>query len=77
MPLYSYHCKSCSDEFEQLVGSGETPTCPKCQSTDLARMLGSIAPMGKMKGFINEGRAQAAKEGHFSNYSKSELKGKL
>ncbi|WP_413204748.1 FmdB family zinc ribbon protein [Rhodospirillum sp. A1_3_36] len=77
MPLYSYHCTSCSNEFEQLVGLGDTPTCPKCQSKDLERMLGTIAPAGKMKGLINKGRAQAAKEGHFSNYSKSETRGKF
>jgi putative FmdB family regulatory protein len=77
MPLYSYQCKSCSNEFELLVGPSDTPTCPKCQSTALDRLLGVTAPTGKLMGKIREGRARAAKEGHFSNYSKSETKGKV
>ncbi len=76
MPLYSYQCKGCANEFEQLVGRDDTPACPSCGSQDLDRMLGTIAPHAHSKSMIAAGRRQAAKEGHFSNYSKSELKGK-
>lgn len=77
MPLFTYRCKGCDDTFETLVRSGETPECPKCQGTDLEKQVASTAPVGKLKGVISSARQQAAKEGHFSNYSKAELKGKL
>lgn len=77
MPLFSYRCAKCEDEFEQLVRSSDTPACPACGSTDLERLVSAIAPGGKLKGALQSARRQAASEGHFSNYSKSELKGKL
>lgn len=73
MPLYSYQCTSCKAEFEMLVRSSETPACPECGSEKLDRRIGGLAPAGKIDGLLSAGRAQAAREGHFSNYSKSEL----
>lgn len=34
MPLYEYRCKSCGDEFEELVplSAKSSPPCPKCSS---------------------------------------------
>lgn len=75
MPLYSFQCSDCQAEFETLVRSSDTPICPQCGSAKLERTIGSLAPAGKSAGLISAGRAQAAREGHFSNYSKSELKG--
>jgi putative FmdB family regulatory protein len=77
MPLYTYHCKGCEAEFETLVRSDETPVCPACGSDDLERQIGTIAPDAKLPGVLKGNRARAAKEGHFSNYSRKELKGKL
>ena len=74
MPLYSYQCTACQAEFEMLVRSSDTPACPQCGSDKLERMIGALAPAGKIDGLLAAGRAQAAREGHFSNYSKSELK---
>ncbi|MFY9874826.1 MAG: zinc ribbon domain-containing protein, partial [Rhodomicrobium sp.] len=28
MPLYSYDCNTCGHEFETLIRSSDTPTCP-------------------------------------------------
>lgn len=72
MPLYTYRCTGCESEFETLVRGSETPSCPKCGSTALERQIGSIAPDAKSPGLVSKARAQAAREGHFSNYSRSE-----
>jgi putative FmdB family regulatory protein len=39
MPLYEYRCGACSHEFEQLVRTGDTPSCPRCTGTQLERLL--------------------------------------
>ena len=77
MPLFSFHCKSCDHEFETLARSDETPACPACGAVDAQKLVSRIAPESKTKAFIAGKRAQAAGEGHFSNYSKGEMKGKL
>lgn len=42
MPLYEYECRSCHQQFERLVRTGDTPACPSCQGTDLERLLSSF-----------------------------------
>lgn len=76
MPLHSYRCKACATEFETLVRGSEAPACRACGSSDLDRLVSRIAPDGKSGAIIKGARSQAAREGHFSNYSKSELKGR-
>lgn len=77
MPLYSYSCPACDAPFETLVRSGETPACPTCGGTDLQKLLSMPAPELKSGRAIAAGRTAAAREGHFSNYSKAETKGKF
>lgn len=77
MPFYSYVCEACGHGFETLVRGDETPVCPACGSGSLTKQVATVAPVGKLKGAVQSARRMAAKEGHFSNYSKSELKGKL
>lgn len=77
MPLYSYRCTACEADFETLVRAGETPACPSCGSQALTRLLSTPAPDLKSGRVLAAGRSAAAREGHFSNYSRSELKGKL
>jgi putative FmdB family regulatory protein len=72
MPLYSYHCTKCHKEFELLVGSVEVPACPKCGGKKLERLMSRVAPEGKSRGYAKTMRGQAAREGHLSNYSRSE-----
>ena len=72
MPLYDYHCNARGQAFELLVRSSSVPACPHCASVDLAKQISKPAPPGQTAGIIARGRAAAAKEGHFSNYSKAE-----
>ena len=74
MPLYSYHCSDCDNEFEILVGASETAACPSCGSIKLEQMMSRIAPDQKMKSFLKAARAQAGREGHLSNFSPAERK---
>lgn len=72
MPLYDYRCSDCKQTFELLVRSSTIPTCPACGSLQLEKQVSSIAPQGHTAGIISSARAQAAREGHFSNYKPSE-----
>ena len=72
MPLYNYHCPTCDKDFELLVRSGETPACPTCGGGEVSRLIGLSAPQGKLAGAARAARAQAGREGHLSNYSRSE-----
>ncbi|TCO72417.1 FmdB family zinc ribbon protein [Rhodovulum euryhalinum] len=73
MPIYAYRCGACGAECEQFVrGDDAPPVCPDCGSADLQRLLSRLARPGKTGKMIEGARRQAAKEGHFSNYAKSE-----
>lgn len=72
MPLFDYRCDACQAEFELLVRGSTPPVCPQCGSTQLQRCVSLTAPAGKSAGIIASGRKAAAREGHFSNYSKAE-----
>ena len=72
MPLYNFKCPACKKAFEMLVSSSETPVCPKCGSETIERQIGQAAPPGKLAGVAKAARAQAAREGHLSNFSRSE-----
>jgi len=74
VPLYSYHCSNCDNEFEILVGVSETATCPACGSAKLEQMMSRIAPDQKTKSFLKAARAQAGREVHLSNFSAAERK---
>lgn len=71
MPLYTYHCKECDKDAEVLVRSSETPACPACGSQSLERLMCRPAPQGKSAGIKKAARAQAARAGHLSNFSRS------
>ena len=46
MPIYTYKCQDCKDEFDLLVGvtadAGEKK-CAKCGSTQLKKTMGSFS----------------------------------
>lgn len=76
MPLYSFHCGKCAADFELLIGMSETPVCPTCGGKKLDRLPSLPAPPGRTKGIMKAARAQAAREGHLSNFSRAERKSK-
>ncbi|QWG24813.1 zinc ribbon domain-containing protein [Bradyrhizobium sediminis] len=71
MPLYSYHCAKCDKDVELLIGLPDMPVCPACGSQELERLPSRTAPPGKMRGLARSARAQAAREGHLSNFGRS------
>ncbi len=74
MPLYSYHCADCDKDVELLISSGGTPVCPACGGQKMERLMSRVAEQGKSRGIIKQARAQAARGGHLSNFSRSERK---
>ncbi|CCE07555.1 conserved hypothetical protein [Bradyrhizobium sp. STM 3843] len=74
MPFYSFHCAKCAEDIELLIGMSETPVCPNCGSKRLTRLPSLVAPPGKSAGIKKAARAQAAREGHLSNFSRAERK---
>ena len=44
MPIFEYACKKCGKEFEALVRKNQdTPSCPKCKSEDLEKLISTPA----------------------------------
>lgn len=72
MPLFDFHCKKCDRSFELLVRGSVTPACPECESEEVDKLVSRPAAPGKTAALLARGRAQAAREGHFSNYAPSE-----
>jgi putative FmdB family regulatory protein len=72
MPLYSYHCTPCGKDVELLIRSDDVPTCPDCGGVGLERLVSRVAAPGKTAGLLRSARAQAGREGHLSNFSRSE-----
>ena len=63
MPIYEYECRSCRHQFEALVRSGNIPSCPHCNSTELERLVSLFAvdSDGSRKLAINAARRRHAK----------------
>jgi putative FmdB family regulatory protein len=53
MPLFEFVCRSCAEEFEELVfHEGEEVACPKCGKTEVEKKLSRFAfkgSSGKMR----------------------------
>ena len=64
MPLYDFTCKSCGQQFEALVRTGSTPSCPTCRSEDLERVLSGFAVSSENTRALNlkAGRKHLAKD---------------
>jgi putative FmdB family regulatory protein len=72
MPIHDYRCSACGQKFELLVLGSIVPACKHCGSTALERQLALTAPQGTSRATIAAGRRAAAREGHFSHYSRAE-----
>ena len=46
MPIYEYGCRKCGREFEELVFSDATPTCPDCGSDDVEKLMSKCCHTG-------------------------------
>jgi len=73
MPLFDFRCEQCQSVSELLIMGQDKAVCPKCGSENLQRLVGAPAAPGKSKQFLANARTAAAAQGHFSNYSPSEL----
>lgn len=71
MPVLTYECKKCGKTFDAFLLSGEKAACPKCGGKKLEWIPGGVFEEPKSKGKIKAARAQAEREGHMSNYSRS------
>jgi hypothetical protein len=58
--------------MELLVSFSAKPACPACGGEELERLMSRPAPSGQSAGIKKAARAQAAREGHLSNFSRSE-----
>ena len=72
MPIYDFHCLSCDRIFERITRADALPACPHCGAKQVEKQVSMPAAPGKSAGIIAGARKQAAKEGHFSNYSKTD-----
>lgn len=76
MPIHDFRCTRCGATFEKLVRGGaasdDAPCCPHCDSRTLERLLSAPAPPAHTPGLVARARRAAAREGHFSHYSRSE-----
>jgi putative FmdB family regulatory protein len=43
MPIYEFSCKTCGNEFEELVFGDAKPGCPSCGSHDLTKNMSAPA----------------------------------
>ncbi len=59
MPLYEYRCGACAHQFEALVRTGDTPSCPACASRDLERLISSFAVDSEGTRQTNRGRSMS------------------
>ncbi|MCO8146047.1 zinc ribbon domain-containing protein [Rhodovulum tesquicola] len=77
MPMLAYRCDACGADCELLMRpSDPPPVCPGCGSGDLRQTLSRVAQAGKTGALIAGARRLAAREGHFSNYAKTERPGR-
>ncbi|WP_298828924.1 zinc ribbon domain-containing protein [uncultured Piscinibacter sp.] len=72
MPIHDYRCSACGQQFELLVRGSTVPACPHCASKALDKLVSLTAPQGSSRAIIASARRAAAREGHFSHYSKAE-----
>jgi putative FmdB family regulatory protein len=76
MPMHDYRCRACGGVFEALVRLGgqdtERPACRRCGGADTERLVAAPTAPGKSAGIVAAARQQAAREGHFSHYARSE-----
>ena len=43
MPIYEYSCRTCGNDFEQLIRGDEKAECPSCGATELTKNMSAPA----------------------------------
>jgi putative FmdB family regulatory protein len=72
MPIHDFRCQACGHTFETLVRGSAMPVCPKCAGTALDKLVSLTAAQGTSAAIVASARRAAAREGHFSNYTRAE-----
>lgn len=72
MPLYDYRCLQCECVSEVLTSASAQCVCPACGSEHVERLVSTPAAPGRSQGLVRAARTRAEREGHFSNYARSE-----
>lgn len=73
MPMHDYRCGGCGAVFEALVRLGApAPACRACGAPETERCVAAPAAPPRLPGVAASARRQAAREGHFSHYQRSE-----
>lgn len=68
MPLFDFRCSQCDKTVELLIRGNTSPVCPSCGSTAMQKQVSAPAAPGQSAELVRSARAQARREGHFSNY---------
>lgn len=55
MPVYEYICRSCGEEFDQLVFSNESVPCPACGSSDIQKKVSRVGSLQGACGSVGTG----------------------
>jgi len=75
MPLFDFKCPSCNRVVELLVRSPDGVVCTECGG-EMVKLVSTPASPPRSGAVVARARAQAGREGHFSNYSAAERRGK-
>ena len=68
MPIFDFHCPHCEVTTEFLIRGDAAAACPRCGAADLEKQVSAPVAPGTSAGKVKAARAQARREGHFSNY---------
>lgn len=52
MPIYEFYCEACNtifNFFSRSINTSKKPTCPRCRTQRLSRMMSAFAVTGKAK----------------------------
>lgn len=70
MPIYSYRCNVCGNEFDEFslepqAAEDMSPVCPECESEDTERVISSVrvhAPARRLTGEAEQAEEEAARQ---------------
>ncbi|MCG6892734.1 MAG: zinc ribbon domain-containing protein [Desulfobacteraceae bacterium] len=60
MPIYEYRCEKCGQEFESLVFGSETPSCIRCSSNKVEKLMSLCGHVTKGSGGQTVSRSAGA-----------------